>query len=242
LQAGGFTQTRFGACYDPFNVSLPSSSGPQLALIFDLDGVIIDSNRAHAQAWHTYLARFGIPADGIETRMYGKRNDEIIRDVFGPDLAEAGIWAHSAAKEATFRDIVRPHFAEYLVAGILPFLKKHRDMPMAVASNAERANVDFVLEASGAAPYFRISLDGLQVKRPKPDPEIYRKSAELLGVAPANCIVFEDSEPGVEAARRADMRVVGVRTTHASLDGVSLAIDDFLDPQLEPWLDSQQPL
>jgi beta-phosphoglucomutase-like phosphatase (HAD superfamily) len=80
------------------------------------------------------------------------------------------------------------------------------------------------------------------VKRPKPDPEIYRKSAEVLGVAPANCIVFEDSEPGVEAARGADMRVVGVRTTHASLDGVSLAIDDFLDPQLEPWLDSQQPL
>jgi beta-phosphoglucomutase len=221
-------------------VSSFSFPGQQLALIFDLDGVVIDSNRAHVQAWQTYLAPFGISADGIEARMYGKRNDEIIRDLFGENLGEAEIWAHSAAKEATFRDIVRPHFAQYLVPGILSFLEKHRHFPMAVASNAERANVDFVLHESGAAPYFRVVLDGLQVKQPKPDPEIYLKSAEGLGMAPAHCIVFEDSALGVDAARQAGMRVVGIRTTHACLDGVSLTIDHFLDPQLEPWLDSQK--
>jgi HAD superfamily hydrolase (TIGR01509 family) len=221
-------------------VNSSSVLAPGLALVFDLDGVIIDSNRAHLQAWHAYLARFEIPSNGIESRMYGKRNDEIVRDFFGGSLGKEEIWTHSAAKEALFRDIVRPRFDEHLVPGVPQFLEKHRGAPMAVASNAERANVDFVLETGGLSGFFQVTIGGLEVGRPKPDPEIYFKSAALLGVPPANCIVFEDSEPGVEAALAACMRVVGVRTTHAGFRGASLTIHNFLDPRLEPWLAGQQ--
>jgi beta-phosphoglucomutase-like phosphatase (HAD superfamily) len=79
------------------------------------------------------------------------------------------------------------------------------------------------------------------VQRPKPFPDIYLNAAEQLRVVPANCIVFEDSPTGVEAARAAGMRIVGVETTPADFHGIHLRIDDFLDPQLEPWLASQHP-
>ncbi len=89
---------------------------------------------------------------------------------------------------------------------------------------------------SGLAPYFRIILDGAQVARPKPDPEIYRRTCELLGVEPSGCVVFEDSETGVRAARAAGASVVGVTTSAPHLDGCTLTIADFNDPALEPWL------
>ena len=112
---------------------------------------------------------------------------------------------------------------------------------MAVATNGERANADFVLDTGGLREYFQVVIDGSQVRRPKPDPEIYLRAAEWLEVPPANCIVFEDSLPGVAAACAAGTRVVGVTTTHAELPGVALSIRDFQDPELEPWLSKQQP-
>ena len=110
-----------------------------------------------------------------------------------------------------------------------------------LATNAEPANVDFVLDRGGLRRYFRVLVDGHQVTRPKPDPEIYLRAAELLRVEPRNCIVFEDSYSGVEAARAAGTRIVGVRTTHAVLPGADLEIDDFHSPELEPWIREQVP-
>jgi beta-phosphoglucomutase-like phosphatase (HAD superfamily) len=81
----------------------------------------------------------------------------------------------------------------------------------------------------------------MQVQRPKPFPDIYLNAARQLGIAPANCVVFEDSPTGVEAARAAGMRIVGVETTPTDFQGIHLRIHDFLDPQLEPWLAAQHP-
>jgi HAD superfamily hydrolase (TIGR01509 family) len=116
------------------------------------------------------------------------------------------------------------------------FLTHHRDLPMAVASNAEAANVQFVLDAAGLRSFFRAIVDGHQVSRPKPAPDVFLKAAELLAVAPRDCIVLEDSYSGVAAARAAGMRVVGLRTTHRELPGTDLAVDNFLAPELEEWL------
>ena len=83
-------------------------------------------------------------------------------------------------------------------------------------------------------------VDGHQVLHPKPDPEIYVRAAELLGVAPQNAIVFEDSHTGVEAARAAGARVIGLRTTYVNLPGATLCIDNFLSGELPRWLAVQR--
>ena len=84
-------------------------------------------------------------------------------------------------------------------------------------------------------------MDGSQVERPKPAPDVYLRAAELLKIPPRNCIVFEDSPVGVAAAAAAGMRVVGVLTHAAALDGVRFSIVDFLDARLDYWLTAQSP-
>jgi beta-phosphoglucomutase-like phosphatase (HAD superfamily) len=106
----------------------------------------------------------------------------------------------------------------------------------AVATNAEPANVDFVLDRANLRHHFRAAIDGHQVTHPKPHPEIYLKAAQALGVPPANCVIFEDSMTGVQAGLAAGIRVVGITTTHHELPGVSLLIPNFLHPSLETWL------
>lgn len=209
-------------------------------MIFDLDGVLIHSMPLHVLAWERYLEGLGIQASGIEARMHGKRNAELVRDLIGGDLSEQAVFAHGAAKERLFRAMVLKAGAErYHVPGLRTFLERHRDIPKAVGSNAEPANIEFVLDQFRLRPFFEVVIDGLQVKRPKPFPDIYLEAAVQLGADPRDCIVFEDSPTGIEAARSAGMRVVGVETTPADFRGVHLHIKDFLDPQLEPWLAAQ---
>jgi beta-phosphoglucomutase len=207
------------------------------ALIFDMDGVIIDSNPWHRIAWTEYTRRHGIEmTEAMQQRMYGKRNDEIIRDFLGDHLDDLEVFAHGAAKEALYRELMKPRIGESLVPGIRGFLARCRKLELAVATNAEAANVDFVLDDTGLRPLFRIVMDGHQVTNPKPHPEIYLRVAEALQVPPEECIVFEDSHTGVEAGLAAGMRVVGVGTTHDDLHGISLLIGDFNDLALDSWL------
>jgi len=214
-----------------------------LALVFDLDGVIVDSNPVHEVAWREYAGRFGVILDGgLRERMYGKRNDEIVRFLFGEHLSEEETLARGAAKERLFRELLGPQLKERLVPGVAAFLEKNREAPIGLASNAERPNVDFVLDQSGLRKHFRAVVDGFQALVPKPDPEIYLRTAALLGVDPRNCIVFEDSFSGVAAARGAGARVVGVTTTHRDLGSVDLLIRDFESVDLEPWLRQQKPV
>ena len=209
-------------------------------MIFDMDGVLVDSNPAHRQAWEAFNRRYGMETtEAMQQFMYGKRNDEIVRGFFGDDLTAGEVAARGAAKERLYREMVAGKVDGMMPAGLRRFLEAHRSAPMALASNAEPENIAFVLEESGLAKYFRVVVDGHQVERPKPFPDIYLRAAELLGEAPGDCIVFEDSYSGVEAARAAGMRVVGLRTTHGELPGADIAIDDFLSEELEAWLGAQ---
>jgi HAD superfamily hydrolase (TIGR01509 family) len=216
-----------------------------LALLFDLDGVIVNSNPVHAVCWREYLRRCGREAgEDFELRMFGRRNDDIVRDAFGADLDPAEVFRHGAEKERLFREMMRPVLREHLVAGVAAFLERNRGVPMAIATNGEPANAEFVVDNGGLRSYFRLIVDGHQVERPKPDPEIYLRAARLLSTPPANCIVFEDSVAGVEAGRAAGARVVALRTTHteAELAPVDVSVRDFLDPELERWLTAQKPV
>ena len=202
-----------------------------------MDGVIIDSNPVHREVWAAYNRRFGIETDeAMQQRMYGRRNDDIVRDFFGDHLTLDQVRAHGAAMERLFRETIGPVLNDALVPGLREFLERHRHQPLGIATNAEPENVEFLLDNARLRPYFRAVVDGHQVARPKPPPDIYLKTAELLGAPPENCVVFEDSFTGIEAARAAGMAVVGVGTTHDAMPGVDLEIRDFTSPALEPWL------
>lgn len=223
--------------------SVGSGAGiaPGLALIFDMDGVIVDSNPVHREAWVAFNRRFGLETtETMQEFMYGKRNDEIVRGFYGEGLSLEETLRRGADKERLYREMIADRVEEILVPGVRRFLQRLDGSPMGVATNAERANVSFVLDRTGLRPCFQAVVDGQQVRLPKPFPDIYLRAAELLRTAPADCIVFEDSHSGVRAARAAGMRVVGVRTTHADLPA-DLLIDDFLGADLELWLGTQTP-
>ena len=225
---------------DPLQSGLQKRPRRRLAFIFDMDGVLVDSNPAHRKAWEAFNRRYGLETtEGMIQFMYGKRNDEIVRGFFGDGLPAGEVEARGAAKERLYRETIAGKVEGMIPPGVRGFLEARRDAPMAVASNAEPENVAFILKETGLGKYFRVVVDGHQVERPKPFPDVYRRAAELLGVAPGHCIVFEDSYSGVEAARAAGMRVVGIRTTHRRLPGADVEIDDFLSEELEAWLEAQ---
>jgi beta-phosphoglucomutase len=207
------------------------------AFLFDLDGVIVDSMPVHVRAWKEYLRRHGLPADELQERMHGRRNDEIVAAYWGA-LPPDENFAHGAAKEALFRELIAPVFERHLVPGAREFVREITGRAVGLGSNAERANIDFTLERAGLRECFAAIVDGHQVARAKPDPEIYLRLAQSFGVAPGECLVFEDSVAGVTAARAAGMRVVGVDTGRVGLDNVDLRIAHFQDPALRPWLEA----
>lgn len=211
-----------------------------IALIFDMDGVIVDSNAMHRESWTAFNSRYGLETtEEMHQRMYGRRNDQILRDFYGEGMTADEVDSRGRAKERLYREMMAGRVEEVLVPGLRAFLERHRDLPMGVASNAEPENVAFVLDEAGLRPYFRAVVDGHQVDNPKPHPDVYLRTAELLETEPANCIVFEDSHSGAAAAVAAGMRVIGLGTTYANLPGTILTIDNFLSGDLEPWLQAQ---
>jgi beta-phosphoglucomutase len=211
-----------------------------LAFIFDVDGVLVHSMPLHVRAWEEYLAGMNIRIEDLETRMHGKRNSELVRDLIGGDLSEDVIFNHGAAKEQLWRDMIeRDDRDAYRIAGLTAFLERHPQVPKAVASNAEPQNVAFVLDRFDLRKFFPVAVDGMQVERPKPFPDIYLRAAELLGKQPKDCIAFEDSPTGLAAGLAAGMRVVGVETIPADLTGAALRIQNFEDPKLDEWLAHQ---
>ena len=210
------------------------------ALIFDMDGVIVDSNQMHRQAWEAFNRRYGLETtEEMHQRMYGKRNDWIVRDFYGEGMTPEEVEARGRAKERLYREMMAGRIEQMLVPGLRAFLERHRDLPMGVGSKAEPENVAFVLDEAGLRRYFRAVVDGHQVRHAKPHPEVYLRVAELLETEPARCIVFEDSHSGAAAAVAAGMTVIGISTTYGNLSGTALTIDNFLSTGLELWLQAQ---
>lgn len=208
------------------------------AVIFDMDGVLIDSNPTHAAAWIQYLNGLGMPHEGIDTWMAGKRNDQIMRILLGDTASEDEVFAHGAAKEALYRQMMEPMVERQLMPGLRPFLDTLASLPVGLGSNAEPANVEFLLNAAQLRGRFQAVVDGHQVEHPKPAPDIYLRVAQLLEVDPRQCVIFEDSPSGIRAARAAGAIVVGVDRSGRQLEGTHLTIRDFADPTLAPWLNS----
>lgn len=201
------------------------------AAIFDMDGVIADTNPFHVDSFRIFFDRYALKYDEADFKdhMYGKHNSYIMRHFFGKELNSEEIHALENEKEGLFREIYRAEATP--VPGLVDFLTqlKSEGFALAVATSAPPANMDMVLDALDIRSYFDSTMSGDDVSRHKPDPQVYLQSAERLQAAPQDCIVFEDSHSGATAGLRAGMRVVGLLTTHQQdeLPPCSRYIRDF---------------
>ena len=182
------------------------------AVLWDMDGTLIDSEELHWLSWRDTMADEGISITRDQfMSSFGQRNDSIIPLWLGTAATPERIRKIEAAKEDRFRRHVR-ETGVLLLPGVLEWVNrlKGRAWLQAVASSAPRANVDTVLQAIGFADLFQGIVAAEDVRRGKPDPEVFLLAASRLGLPPECCIVVEDAAAGLESARRAGMRSIGV--------------------------------
>lgn len=177
---------------------------------------MIDDMGFHHQAWYDMLRHLGakLSWEEVKHQMYGS-NHELLERVFGPGhFTREQMDEISMNKERRYQEAYLPHLS--LFPGLPDLLGQARDngIKMAIASAAIPFNIDFVLDNLAIRQYFRAVVSALDVKRSKPDPEVFLKAADLLNQAPASCLVFEDAPKGVEAAARAGMECIVVTSTH----------------------------
>lgn len=185
------------------------------AVIFDMDGVLVDSNPFHLEKWIDLLKENKVPFNPQELPMQilGHRNDTAFRHFFGPEITNEESRRLSDELEERFRSAFAPHAKPLPGLSALIAECEKSGVPMAVASSAMAKNVEFIVDVLHFRPFFRCLVSGDEVAHPKPDPEIYLKTARKLGVEPADCVAFEDSHVGIEAAKRAGMKCVAIAST-----------------------------
>jgi len=190
---------------------------PVAALIFDIDGTIIDSMPYHGRSWPIMLARHGVVDDCMELlrRSAGRTGVELMRDIFGADLEDERAHAMVDEKESIYREMFRPHFRE--VPGFVAFARQAKEagLKLGLGTAGDAKNIAFAIEGLWLPGFFDAAVGAPDVKHGKPEPDIFLEAARRMGVAPAQCIVFEDAPLGIEAAGRAGMRAVALTTSEA---------------------------
>src|SRR3990167_7396101 len=209
------------------------------AVIFDLDGTIVDNIPFHAQAFLEFARdkNTHLTVGEYYSQIQGRINKEIIPALFEKNLSEEKIKRYANEKEAIYRRLYKNVTS---VAGLFDLFKKikEKSLKLALATSAPSENVNHVLGKLNIKNVFDIQVNGDHVNKGKPEPEIYLKTVERLGGKPNECLVFEDSIPGIRAAKAAGMKVIAITTTHPpeklkEADGI---INDFTEVRLEKYL------
>lgn len=186
------------------------------AVIFDMDGVICDTNPHHSLAWKAFLKKFEIDAteDEFIAHMYGKSNSYILKYFLKRDVIGDEFIAMEFEKEALFRQLYEPEIVP--IDGLLEFIDnlKANGIKTGIATSAPVENLKLILSKLPLADKMQSLLSSSDVIHHKPHPEVYLKSAANLGILPENCVVFEDSHSGVSAGKAAGAKVVGVLSTY----------------------------
>lgn len=186
------------------------------AFIFDMNGTMIDDMAYHLEGWFSILTELGagLSREAVKKEMYGKNQELLIR-IFGEGrFTPAEMDELSLEKERKYQAAYRPHLQ--LIAGLDIFLKaaEREGILMGIGTAAIPFNVDFVLDNLQIRHFFKSIVTANDVATSKPNPEVFLKAAEEVGVDPADCIVFEDAPKGVEAAANAGMKAVVLTTMH----------------------------
>lgn len=215
------------------------------AYLFDMNGTMIDDMGFHLIAWANVLnneLHANLTNEQVKLQMYGK-NEELLARVFGEGhFTQAQADAIAMDKERAYQAAYKPHLQ--LISGLPPVLAaaQRKGIKMAIGTAAIPFNIDFVLDNLQLREYFPVIVSANDVKQSKPHPEVFLKCAELLGIAPAKCIVFEDAPKGVEAALNAGMKAVAITTLHeahefAQYPNILAFVKDYNDPAIQELLE-----
>jgi len=210
----------------------------EFGVVFDMDGVLVDSGWAHRQAWYDLAEKEGLEmSDEFFNRTFGLQNDTII-PMLRPEITGRELELLSDWKEQRYRDLVesRPQAAQ----GVLSLLQdlKAKGFKLAIGSSAPRANLDVFWIPLGLNHYFDVAVTKEQVREGKPAPETFLKAAAQLSLPPRRCAVVEDAVHGVQAGKAAGMPVVAVTTTRTR-EELSLAdrvVDSLAELTAEDFL------
>jgi len=201
------------------------------AVLWDLDGTIADSAEYHYLAWRAVLAERGHEHTREEfAAAFGKRNDLILRGLLGGALTAEEIKHISDDKEERYRRFVREGGLASL-PGVMDWLRRLRraGWKQALATSAPPANIAASIEALGLSRFLDAAVSAEEVGQGKPDPAIFLKAARRLTVPPERCVVVEDAPPGLEAARRAGMKSVGILSSHFPALEADLVVASFTE-------------
>jgi beta-phosphoglucomutase len=204
------------------------------AVIFDMDGTLIDNTPYHFKSWQALFKKYGkgeLSKETYYTKISGVPIMETLKDLFGSDHDEAGLKELLKEKEEYYRQIYAPHLVA--INGLKNFLTelKQAGVKMAMATSATVEDIDFILNKIPIRDDFDVIVNSSMVSKPKPNPQIFLKAAEKLNRPPAKCIVFEDSLAGIKAANSAGMKVIAITTGHTAeeLHPVDLVINDYAE-------------
>lgn len=201
--------------------------------IFDMDGVVVDNHAFHFKAWMAFAEKYKFELnEKIYRDQYnGKTNADLFKMIFG-DISREDLNRYAEEKESLYHKLYASHMKAH--TGLIDFLEylKKKKIKIALGTSAPTQNVDFVLDTLKLRKYFEVIVDGAQVERGKPDPQVYQLCAMKLGLEPKDCVVFEDSLAGLESGVRAGCIIVGVATSHKASElkvKTDIIIHDFTE-------------
>ncbi|MFH2020378.1 MAG: HAD family phosphatase [archaeon] len=207
-------------------------------VIFDLDGVIVDSEEFHFLAWKEFLRMHGKKIDKDEQKhLFGITNFEIFK-ILIPEADPGRYLELDEEKESLYRDFAAGHLKALPGAVELIMSLKKEGIKLAIGSSGNPVNIRFNLEKLGVLDYFDAIVSSHDVKKGKPNPEVFLIATKKLGTLPKHCVVIEDSYHGIVAARSAGMKVIGVMTTHeaAKLKDADMIVKTLKDLNVQKIL------
>jgi beta-phosphoglucomutase len=206
------------------------------AVIFDVDGVLVNSYQAHFESWQRLYREMSLPYSEAEFAAgFGRTSREILRDKFGDELSEERFREIDERKEHYYREAFRQSFLPMDGATDLVNALAREGARLAIGSSGPPANVELAVELLGIADQFKAKITGADVTRGKPDPQVFLLAAQRLGIEPGSCAVVEDAVHGITAANSAGMKSIGITgtVTRDRLSHACLVIDSLreLSPQ-----------
>ena len=207
------------------------------AVIFDMDGVIINNTPYHVRAWEVFAEQYNLELlmEKFKQELLGISTESILKQLFGQDLSQEKIAKYTSEKDSIYFEIYKENISA--AEGLLEFidLLKEKNITMGVATSETKEIAHSILQKVGVKQYFKVIVTGDDVENLKPNSEPYLTAAEGVGETPADCMAIEDTPSGIQSAKGAGMKVIGITTTYPSekLSEADVVVKDFTELTLE---------